>query len=245
MRFRSPDNIIEEMKMLIDKYKVDEFQFEDDNLTGWPKRAKELFEKMIPLKTKWCTPNGVKIDTIDEEMLKLMKKSGCYRITYAMESGNQEVLNKIIKKPYDLYKAKEIVKLTKKIGIEVHTYWIIGFPGETAQQMWDTFFYAKSLKTDSSSVCLATPMVGAELLKICEEQNLLREGFDVDTAPYTESWIKHPELKKEQLEWMCNHFNNKLNSGLFFRNPIRFLRKYGKTIRENPKNILNLFKKFS
>ncbi len=244
IRYRSVDNIIWELKELAEKYGVQEIQILDDNLTGWPQRAKELFRRMKDLDIVWCTPNGVRIDTIDREMLRLMKESGCYRITYALESGDEHILHDVIKKPYDLSKAKPIFDLTKKMGMGVHAFWVIGFPGETREQIWKTFNFAKSLKTESASFCLATPMIGTELLQMCQERNLLRDGFDVSSAHYRETYIKNPNISKEELEKLCDYFNNEINKGLLWRNPIAFFKKYHRAMLKNPKGIFNIFTKY-
>lgn len=244
-RYRSVDSVMEEMKMLIDKYKVQEIQIEDDNMTGWPERAKELFRRMKELNIVWCAPNGVRMDTLDKEMLELMKKSRCYRTTFAIESANEDLLHDVIKKPYDLSKVKPLVELTKKIGIGLHTYWIIGLPGETKEQMWKTYNFAKSLKSESASFCLATPMIGTELLETCKDNNLLRDGFDLMKAHYREANIKNPNIPKEEIERLCDLFNNKINKGLLWRNPVAFFKKYSKSMIANPKGIKNMFKKFS
>jgi radical SAM superfamily enzyme YgiQ (UPF0313 family) len=233
------------MEELIEKYKVQEIQIYDDNFTGWPKRAKGILKEMKKLDIVWCAPNGVRIDTIDDEMLRLMKESGCYRLTYAIESGDENILHNVIKKPYDLSKVKPLIEKTKKMGIGVHTYWIIGLPGETKEQMWKTYNFAKSLKAESASFCLATPMVGTELLQLCREQNLLEDDFDVQCANYRKASIKNQYVPREELESLCDKFNDSINRGLLFRDPVAFIKKYYKAISENPKGIINMFKKFS
>jgi radical SAM superfamily enzyme YgiQ (UPF0313 family) len=244
LRYRTADSVIKEMEELKEKYNVQELQIYDDNLTGWPIRAKDLFRRMKKLDLVWCAPNGVRIDTIDDEMLGLMKESGCYRLTYAVESGDEHILHDIIKKPYDLNKVKPIIEKTKKAGIGVHTYWIIGFPEETKEQMFKTYNFAKSLKTESASFCLATPMVGTELFKLCKEKNVLEEGFDVQNTNYRHTSIKNPNISKKELESLCDHFNESINKSLLWNNPVAFFKKYYRVFR-HPKELLNMFKKFS
>lgn len=244
IRYRSVDNVIAEIKELIETYNIQEIQFLDDNLTGWEDRAKELFKRMKGLNIAWCTPNGVRLDTIDEEMLKLMKESGCYRLTYAPETGNQSILTNVIKKTYDLKTVKPIVDMTKKIGISIHTFWIIGLPNETREQMWNTFEFAKSLKIESASFCLATPMIGTELLEMCKKDNLLREEYDSTISNYRKSYIKNPEMSSKELENLCDYFNSEINKGLLWRNPVAFFKKYYVAVLRNPRRVFNLFRKF-
>lgn len=226
IRYRSVDNIIQEIKKLIEDYGIQEIQFLDDNLTGNKKRAMELFEKLKELGLVWCTPNGIRIDTVDRDMLVLMKESGCYQVTYALETANKYILHNVIKKPYNLEQARLIIEMTKKLKIGVHTFWIIGFPNETKEQMLNTFNFAKSLKVDGGSFCLANPMVGTELLRICEEENLLKEDFNIILTDYSKSVIRNNSISKKELEDLCDRFNKGINQDLLWRNPIRFLRKY-------------------
>ncbi len=244
-RYRSVDSIMEELEFLIKTYNVQEVQFEDDNLTGWPARSKELFQRMKKLNIVWCAPNGVRLDTLDKELLKIMRDSGCYRITFAIESADEGILHNVIKKPYDLSKVKPLAELTKKAGIGLHTYWIIGLPGETKAQMWKTFNFAKSIKAESASFSLAMPLIGTELLQMCKDQDLLVEGFDIKTTNVRRASIKTPDMTKEELEKLCEYFNDEINRGLLWRDPITFFKKYHKAILKNPKNIFNMFKKFS
>lgn len=214
-------------------------------MTGRADRAKKIFEKMKDLNIIWCAPNGVRISSIDEEMIILMKESGCYRLTYALESGDEELRNNHINKPYKNDNIKRIVRLTQKHKIGLHTFWIIGFPYETKEQMWKTYRFAIELNSDSASFCLATPMIGTQLLTTCEENNLLREGFDLRTSHYLQANIINPNIGFTELESLVNQFNSSYNRRLLWRNPVKFFKKYGKSIRDNPKGILNIFKKFA
>jgi radical SAM superfamily enzyme YgiQ (UPF0313 family) len=92
--------------------------FEDDNVTADAKRAKLLFSRMIEegLDFVWDTPNGVGVWSMDEEMIDLMKKSGCINLNFPVESGSQRVLKDIIKKPLMLEKVKRLTTYCKTIG---------------------------------------------------------------------------------------------------------------------------------
>ncbi|MCG2711197.1 MAG: B12-binding domain-containing radical SAM protein, partial [Candidatus Omnitrophica bacterium] len=130
-RMRSSENVLDEIEHLVRKYDFREIQFIDDNLTQDRDRAKRIFEGLIERKLNihWNTPNGIAVWTLDDEILRLMKNSGCYELTVAFESGDQEVLNNIIKKPLNLEKAQKLVLKMKQIGIQVHSFFISGFPG--------------------------------------------------------------------------------------------------------------------
>ncbi|MFC2006757.1 B12-binding domain-containing radical SAM protein, partial [Chloroflexota bacterium] len=108
-RQRSPENVIAEMKHLKEKYEIEELMFEDDNITLNIKRAEKIFDLMIEEKFNfiWDTPNGVAAFTLNENLISKIKRSGCYSLNLAFESGNQYVLYNIIKKPLKLERAKQ------------------------------------------------------------------------------------------------------------------------------------------
>lgn len=131
-RLRSVDNVIEEMRLLRDRYGVEELMFEDDNVTANPKRAKELFSRMIEegFNFIWDTPNGVGVWSMDEEMLDLMKQSGCIKLNFPVESGSQYVLSNIIQKPLKLKKVVKLTEYCRKISLDYGMFLVIGMPGE-------------------------------------------------------------------------------------------------------------------
>ncbi|MFO8048175.1 MAG: cobalamin-dependent protein, partial [Desulfosudaceae bacterium] len=132
-RKRSAENVLAEIKHLQEEFGIEELKWQDDNLTADKERAREIFTKMIErgLTMPWNTPNGIAIWTLDEDMLRLMKQSGCYEIALAVESGDPDSFQRFVGKPFSLEKAREIARLARKHRIATVGYFIIGFPGET------------------------------------------------------------------------------------------------------------------
>jgi magnesium-protoporphyrin IX monomethyl ester (oxidative) cyclase len=99
----------------------------------------EIFQSMIerPYRLRWNTPNGIAVWTLDREMLTMMKNSGCYEMTMAIESGNQKVLNDLIRKPLKLDKVREINRTARDLGIFRLSTSSSG-SGETKEQIMDT-----------------------------------------------------------------------------------------------------------
>ncbi|MDP2212196.1 MAG: radical SAM protein [Candidatus Aquicultor sp.] len=184
-RARSPESVLEEIRHLRDDYGIQELQFEDDNLTFDATRAKSIFQGMIDLKFDilWTTPNGVAAYALDDETLELMKKSGCYRICLAIESGNKEVLNKIIRKPLRLPIVKPLIAKVKDLGIAVDAFFVVGFPGETREQMADTFKFANGIGAENVNFFIATPYPGTKLYDVCREKGCYRPRYLPTTRP--------------------------------------------------------------
>lgn len=101
IRYRSPENVVDEIEYLVKEFNVREVHFEDDNLTLKKEHIEGICNLILKRKIKinWATPNGVRVDTLDLELLKLMKKSGCYFIAFGIESGNQGILDQAKKGP--------------------------------------------------------------------------------------------------------------------------------------------------
>jgi radical SAM superfamily enzyme YgiQ (UPF0313 family) len=112
----------------VDKFGIEEIKVQDDNLTLDNKRAKEIFRGIIekPYRLHWNTPNGIAPWTLDKEMLTTMKDSGCYEMTMAIESGNQKVLDDLIRKPLKLDKVREINRVARELGLCRIANFIIG-----------------------------------------------------------------------------------------------------------------------
>ena len=228
-RVRSPENVLAEMEHLIEKYGVEELKFEDDNLVVNTQRAKAIFRGMIErgFNLKWNMPNGVMVMSLDDdELLDLMKRSGCYEVVLALESGDQEVIDQIVQKPINLQKAERIVAKVKAHGIETHAFFIVGFPGETRQQILNTFAYARRLKLDKIYPFSFTPLPGTELYRICLEQGLLPKEDQVETHQYALAQSYTPAFSRKELEALMNreYWRNTLRCAL--RNPPYFVRKY-------------------
>jgi radical SAM superfamily enzyme YgiQ (UPF0313 family) len=210
-RGRSAENVIGELRDMKEKYDIDEVQFTDDNLTLDKERAMKIFDGMKDLKLNWCTPQGVAVWTLDNEMLEKMKESGCYQLTFGIESGNQYVLSKLIKKPLNLKKVKPLVNKAHELGIKVHSFNVCGIPEETIEQMYDTFNFSKDCGFDSASFHVASPIIGSELLKICKENNYLISN-DYTKRTQKIGNITTKDFTAEQIEELTTRFNREFNA---------------------------------
>jgi len=179
-RARTPENIIKEIEKLFHKYKIREIHFEDDNLTLSKSRMTRICDLLVErdLDISWTTPNGVAIQTLDLNLLKKMKQSGCYQLSFGIESGDPYVLKNIIHKPLRLEKVNEVVKQSKNLGIWAHGYFVIGFPQESLDNIWRTITFAKKSDLDSASFFIATPYPGTELYSQERSVGLLKNSFD-------------------------------------------------------------------
>lgn len=236
-RARSPENVIAEIEELVKTYKIQHLDIEDDNFTLNKERAKKILNLMKEKKFKisWSTPNGIRADTIDEDLIKKMKETGCIRTIVAPESGNQFVIDEIIKKKINLEKVEEVVKWAKKYKLLVEAFFVLGFPGETINQMEETIKFAKKLKklgVDDCAFYLATPFYGTELFKIVKEKKYLKEfNFDklntlsgeplFETEDFTKEDLKNLWEKAKKINPIISKGRIKLAISLLFADPKR------------------------
>jgi magnesium-protoporphyrin IX monomethyl ester (oxidative) cyclase len=226
-RFRSPGNVLAEIESLVRDWGIEEIQFEDDNMTADRKRAKEIFRGIIErgLKIKFNFPNGLAMWTLDEEMVDLMAKAGCYEMTLAYESGCPEVLKRIVKNPLNLEKAAVITKHIKAQGIRTDSFYIIGFPGETREQIQQTFRFAREMGTDIAYFFVANPLPGSELYAIAKQENMLAPDFNFENLSFSHSAYNESVWPKGELEKMAGREFVKYAIRSFFRHPLVILRR--------------------
>jgi magnesium-protoporphyrin IX monomethyl ester (oxidative) cyclase len=203
-RARTPENVLAEIELLKREYGIKEIQFEDDNLTLDKERAKRIFTGMIEknMNIAWTTPNGVALWALDDEIIKLMKESGCWHLALGIESGDQEVLEKIIGKPLRLEKIKSLIEQMARLKIRTTSFFVLGFPGESAEQMKKTLKFAASLPTDDINFYFATPYPGTRLCRISKEQNLLKPDFNLADLKVSEVNILPRDISVSQLKRM-------------------------------------------
>ena len=157
---------------------------------------------------------------LNEEVLDLMRQSGCYQLSFAVENANQRILHDVIHKPIKLEKIKPLVKYCHKIGIDTHAFFVTGFPEETVAEMKNNYRFARECGFTSASFHLITPYPGSDIYEQYPPEDLER----IETKSVN---IHHPELSDRELEELVDSFNQKFNRSLLWRNPRRFLTKYG------------------
>ncbi|NIO20593.1 MAG: radical SAM protein [Candidatus Aenigmarchaeota archaeon] len=160
-RHRSAENVFEEVRFLLDRGFRD-FTFFDDSFTVNKRRVIEICDliKKEGLDFAWRCLS--RVDTVDEEMLRKMKDSGCYQIKFGVESGDQRMLD-LMKKGTSPKQARETFSFCDEIGIETVGFFILGYPGETMESIKKTVKLAHEVKPDFVSFNLLTPLPGAEI----------------------------------------------------------------------------------
>jgi anaerobic magnesium-protoporphyrin IX monomethyl ester cyclase len=192
----SVDRIISELELLVKKHGAKGIYFQDSTFTMKKEWAAELCEKMIAknLKLQWAC--NTRVDRVDPELLKLMKRAGCWMINYGIETANQRSLD-MLKKGTTVEQAVKSVEDTKRAGIDLTCNFILCLPGENAEMVENTIRFSKQLFADMSLFWLPVPYPGSELAETCKREGGLREdakwedyiSFDFENPVYVNPLI--------------------------------------------------------
>lgn len=177
IRAMSPKRVIEELKFLKETYGIREISFWDDIFTADRNWAMETCDLMIKedLDITWSCYS--RVNTVDPEILRKMKKAGCWNIFFGLEAGNQQLLNNI-RKGATLQQIRNAIKWTSQARIETRGSFILGLPGETPELAKETIEFAKSLDLDYAQFCIDTPFPGTELYATAEKWGTLKKEYD-------------------------------------------------------------------
>jgi radical SAM superfamily enzyme YgiQ (UPF0313 family) len=181
-RQRSVKNIIAEIKECVEKYGIHEISFMDSTFTINKKHTLELCEQ-ISKNFDIIFNIRTRVDCIDENLLIALKNAGCNRINYGVESGNAEILD-MLNKGISIERIKEIVQLTKNVGIDVWAFFMLGNPGDTKQTVKQTVDLALELEPDFIQINRCSPLPGTMLHHLCNEEkgcDIWDDYFDFET----------------------------------------------------------------
>jgi magnesium-protoporphyrin IX monomethyl ester (oxidative) cyclase len=209
-RTRTASETLDEMEYLISEYGVERFAFQDDNFTADMERAEEIFDGIVERKMNitWEAHNGLGVNFLSPPLLEKMKASGCVSFTIAVESANDVTLRRV-KKPNYIKLAPPIVQKAKELDIEVRGFFMIGFPGETLEEVKKTVDYARNLNLAVSAFAIVTPLPGTPLYTDCVEAGMIDEStvdfedFSFGAFELELSKVPIEELKAiRKIEWL-------------------------------------------
>ncbi|MDP2946751.1 MAG: radical SAM protein [Nanoarchaeota archaeon] len=239
-RAHSSDYVIRYIKYVVEKYRIKHISFEDDNFTLDTERCKKIILGIIEnqIKITWDTPNGIRADRIDEELVELMKRSGCVELIFGIESGSQRVLDEIIDKKLKLENVINAIKLCQKYRIKTKAFFVIGFPGETKEDILKTKNFSLELYKKykiESGLLIATPLFGTRLYRVCKSKGYLIKEPDPRMLSIATQADGHGLIKTEEFD--PAYLKKVAMDAVRIRARIRFKEKL-----LNPRNYLSGFK---
>ena len=197
VRKRSPENIVAELKECVEKYNIKNFLFWSDIFNLDREWTLELCQKIIESGLKITWSSNTRADTMDDEMAKMMYKSGCRLVSIGVESGSQKMLDNIGKK-ITLDDIRNTVKILKKNKIKIYNYYVIGLPWETEETVEETIKFAIELDSNFISFYTATPLPGTKYFAYAMLNKLVEGNLDFRSA-YYEPVVRSEHLSKERI----------------------------------------------
>jgi len=177
-RARSVESVLEEIELLVYKFKVKHITFGDSNLTLKMERFEQICDEIIDrkIKTEFDVIQGVRADRLTPRLLEKMKVAGFTEVIIAPESGSQRVLDEVIGKKLDLSCVEPVVKKCKEIDLRCGAFFVIGFPWETKEEIHKTLRFATKLRSYGCSCYVgnAIPLTGTELHYRARAEGYLR-----------------------------------------------------------------------
>jgi radical SAM superfamily enzyme YgiQ (UPF0313 family) len=216
-RFRAHSSkfVIQHIKYLKETYNIKHIHFEDDNFSFNISRFNDILDGMMRnnFTMTWDTPNGVRADYLNEDILQKCAMSGCTYLRIGVESANKEVSEKIVRKHLNIAKVIDIARLCNKIGIDIEAFYIIGFPGEKISQMKETIDFAvkheRLYGLYPYDMFTATPLIGTDLYKICQEKKYISgeiSSQNLAAATQGEGMITTEDFSPEDIKSLLRNF---------------------------------------
>ena len=180
VRFRSPQNVFDEIASARDEFAIDSVWFADDTFTvdhAWVEQLCGLFVKADWKNFKWACQ--ARVNTVTPRLLQLMKSAGCAQLDFGVESGSERVLE-VIQKDIKLEQIRKAFHDTKALGINSFASIMIGTPGETREDIALTAKLLDEIQPDYTEIYYATPYPGTRLYEIAKSAGLLQAPFTYD-----------------------------------------------------------------
>lgn len=238
VRYRDPDDIVDEIQHCLKKWPFKAVYFDDDTFNISKAFTLRICEAMRRkgLRIPWAAM--CRADLFDEETLVACRDAGMVAVKYGVESADQAILDGI-KKRLDIDTAEQSIVLTRRLGIKVHLTLMVGLPGETERTLKKTWRFVKRVRPDYLQFSLATPYPGTELYEMAakkgwiEARNWNEYNADSQAAMRTEA------MSRQELERWIRKLNL-LRFGLqFVENPWLCVKTYGRKSLQSPQKLIN------
>jgi radical SAM superfamily enzyme YgiQ (UPF0313 family) len=183
-RSRSPNNVVDEIEELVDNYNIHDIAFMDDTFMLNKSRAHKIADEINARDLDVNFVASSRVDMVNKNLLNKLRDSGMSTIYYGVESGSQRVLN-LMKKGITLKQAENAVKSAKNVGLDVLASFILGYPGETEEEINKTIDFSIKIDPDYSQYSILTPFPGTPIYHNLKNKGLIE----------TENWEEYTVMK--------------------------------------------------
>jgi radical SAM superfamily enzyme YgiQ (UPF0313 family) len=168
-RPRSPKNVADELEQCAKEHGVRELDFFDSSFTIQKDRVLAICDEIARRRLDLVWAMRSRVDRVDRELLRALRRAGCQRVYYGIESGNAEVL-RVLRKATDLDQIRRVLRETREEGLHTFGYFMVGSPGETEETVRQTLRFALQLDLDYAQFSKVTPMPATELYRMLQEE---------------------------------------------------------------------------
>jgi radical SAM superfamily enzyme YgiQ (UPF0313 family) len=196
LRRRSVEKVREEIRRNVEVHGVKELFFWSDTFTLDKRYVMSLMDAIEPLGVSWASNS--RVDTIDEELARAMRRAGCWMISFGIESGDQALLD-AAGKGATVEEAERAVTVVKSAGIKAAGHFVLGLPGETRESLEKTLALANRLPLDFEQFYCAVPFPGSRLYEEAREKGWLSED-DFSRYRQDEALLELPGLSPEEVK---------------------------------------------
>lgn len=169
---RSPENIIREIDLLVNKYHIKQIDILDDNFTTNKRRVEQFCDLLIGRNYKIYInlQSGIRADNIDEALIRKLKTAGVFKLGLGVETGNQTIARGINRGRLDLNKVLAVSRLARKYGMIVIGFFMIGLPGDNEHTLQETIDFAIKMNPHMANFTMTIPFYGTELYRMIEKE---------------------------------------------------------------------------
>jgi radical SAM superfamily enzyme YgiQ (UPF0313 family) len=198
VRYRSPANVISEIKSLLDNYHIQQVDFHDDTFTLSKKWLKEFCSLYHSINLPFVCNS--RPDTFSSKVAEILSNANCDMIRIGIESGNEWLRNKILRRKTTNHQIKEACKTARDHGIKVRTFNMVGLPFETEKAVQDTYDLNKEIQPDDMHVSVFYPYPETILYRLCEQEGFLTDK-NKDGYFGSGSTLNLPTLSEKQINF--------------------------------------------
>jgi radical SAM superfamily enzyme YgiQ (UPF0313 family) len=210
--------VLDEMQMLKIDYNARQLIITDDTFTFDLPRLEKICKGMIDKKMRLAWFCFAHVNTVNREILHLMKEAGCCSIGFGLESSDEQVLKRM-GKPISPARAREIVRIANRLGLKTQAFYILGSPCETKQQMLDTIKFSREVDSTLAFYNMLVPFPGTRDFKYFFSSTPLK---DIDWGKFVaigqDCVLKNSEVSPRQIEMLIGKANT-----IYYANPRRLL----------------------
>jgi radical SAM superfamily enzyme YgiQ (UPF0313 family) len=204
-RRRTHENVFAELRLLREAGRLSYIIFLDDTFTihhPWVKEFCRLYKQEF--RNPFCL--HARVETVNEPMLHMLADAGCQQITYGVESGSERVRREVMKRPVTNQRFRDVFRWTKEAGIFPIANYMLGLPGETRQELQETYQLAEELPSFDFGFFVFYPYPGTHLFQTCRDNGYLPGDYLTRQANHRESILTLPDLTQGDIDEVYDQF---------------------------------------